>query len=171
MADFTLLGFASHLALLTLEIDHAETQGLERAARIVQREAQQSVGTYQAAAGPFAAWAPLAEATREDRTRQGYPADEPELRAGGLRDGIEYTVDRQRGLSAERIAEVGSDDPVMEYQELGTSKMPPRSILGGALVRKADEVAEEIGEAYVSALLIGAGSGIAGSLIPVRRRF
>jgi hypothetical protein len=170
MREFSLLGFVEHLAVMTVEIDHAETHGLEKAARIVQAEAKASVGTYQAAAGPFAAWAPLAASTQDQRQYLGFPADEPELRTGGLRDSIQYTVDPQRGLSAERIAEVGSNDPVMEYQELGTPTIPPRSILGGAAVRTQDEVAGEIGEAYVSALLIGSGSSIAGSFLPIRRR-
>ena len=43
-------------------------------------------------------------------------------------------------------ATVGSTDPVMLWQELGTSKMPPRPVLGLALYRNIDKVQEIIGK-------------------------
>ena len=167
--EFSLLGFVGHLAALVIETDRAEHDALDHAARIIQDEAKASVGTYQPQSGPFAAWAPLAEATKDDRVRRGYAADEPELRDGTLRDSIERTVGGGRGLGLERVAEVGSNLDIMEFQELGTPNMPPRSILGGAAARKSDDVALVIGETYVAELGLGAGSAIAGSFIPIRR--
>lgn len=140
-----ILAFVEHLAVVQTEIVVAEHEGLERGTRIVQAEAKAAIGEYQAAAGPFAAWSPLAEATKEDRARHGFSDDEPELRTGELRDSIQRVV-------VGNVGHVGSDNPVMVYQELGTPTIPPRSILGGAAVRKTNEVGKEIGETFVAAL-------------------
>jgi hypothetical protein len=145
MQEFTLGGFITHLGVMAAEMVVAEHEGLERAAEIIEIEAKDSVGHYQQASGPFAAWATLSDATKEDRANRGYPEDEPELRDGTLRDSIEHKV-------VGKEAEVGSDNPIMEYQELGTSRIPPRSILGGAAVRKGEEASEALGEDVVLAL-------------------
>lgn len=158
MSDFTsFAGFASHLSALTLGVDHYEHESLTRAAMHVQDEAMNSVGHYQSQSGPFAAWAPLAASTQADRVRQGFPADEPELRTGQLRDSIQFTV-LPPVVAQHREAEIGSDDPVMVYQELGTQFMPARSILGGAAARVENLILHEIGEGYVGALMTAAGA-------------
>lgn len=169
--EWSLLGFAGHLAAMVVETDHAEQHALEHACDIVLAEVKDSLGAYQPQSGQFEAWAPLADATKADRVRQGYPEDEPELRDGTLRDSYERTVEGGRGLGLERTAEVGSDYEVAEWQELGTPRMPPRSILGGAAVRKSDEVAHVIGETYVVEIGFGQGAsfGGVGSFIPIRR--
>lgn len=148
MNEFSILGFIEHTARLSYEITKAEVEALREAGKIVQTEAKDSVGEYQNESGPFAAWEPLALSTMEDRQRQGYPINEPELRTGELRDSIEITV-----LPWAKEVEIGSDSDVMVYQELGTDKMPPRSILGGAAARKETEVVAKIGERAVLALL------------------
>ena len=150
MSDFSLLGFAAKLTELTVVVHEESKHALERAAVIVEKEAKASVGTYQDEAGPFAAWAELADSTKADRLRQGFSENDPELRTGEMRDSIEHTVIMD-GFSGE--AHVGSDDEILEYQELGTSKMPPRSILGGALFREADAVVEIIGSSVYGALI------------------
>jgi HK97 gp10 family phage protein len=142
----SLLGFIEHLARATMEMHVAEHRALERAAKIVQKEAKEEIGHYQEEAGPFVHWAELAESTKEDRVRQGFAEDEPLLRTGEMRDSIEYRV-------VEREAVVGSDSPIAEYQELGTTHIPPRSFLGGAAFRKAEEVAKIVGAAPVIALV------------------
>lgn len=148
MSEFTLAGFIEHLAVMQAEIVIEEDHALRHAAEIVQEEAKKSVGEYQPQSGPFAAWAPLAETTKEDRVRQGFPGDEPELRTGELRDSIETAI-----LVRGREAEIGSNSDVMVYQELGTSKMPPRSILGGAAARVEQEVVQVLGDGAIAALL------------------
>lgn len=166
--DFSLLSFAGHMAGMVAEIDHAERRGLERAGDIVLEEIGESVGNYQPASGPFEAWAPLAAATMEDRERRGYPADEPELRDGTLRDSYGKTVSKPNFASGGEV-DVGSNLDIAEWQELGTDKMPARSIVGGAAARRSGEIAKELGESYVSALMVGGLSGIAGSFLPIRR--
>lgn len=146
MREFTLAGFAGHLTMLAAEMAIHEHEGLEKAAVIIENEAKASLGHYQDQAGPFAAWAELAEATKTDRASQGFPDNEPELRTGAMGLTIEHTV-----VGSE--AYIGSDDQILEYQELGTAKMPPRSILGGAAVRKTNEVLVTLGTEVVGALV------------------
>ena len=45
------------------------------------------------------------------------------------------------------------------YQELGTSKMPPRSFLGGAAFAKQAEVLEVLGQAYVEEMFVRGPKG------------
>jgi hypothetical protein len=161
MADFTLESFATELTGMALAVHHESERALERAARVVEKEAKRSIGDYQNAAAPFAGWAELADSTKEDRVRQGYPENEPELRDGTMRDGIEHTVIMH---DVSGVAYVGSDSQILEWQELGTSKMPPRSILGGALVRKEEKVAELIGGSVYAALT---GDQVHGGKIPL----
>jgi hypothetical protein len=146
MREFSLLGFIEHIAVVAVEVVHAEQHALERGAQIIEKEAKDSLGHYQPQSGPFDAWDELADFTKDDRLKQGYPEDEPELRSGRMGGTIEHTVMPHQ-------AEIGSDDEILEMQELGTEHMPPRSILGGAAARKADEVAELLGEEVVAALI------------------
>lgn len=151
MSLMNLAGLAAKFAKIEIELHEETHHALEKAAVIVETEAKASIGEYQDAAGPFVAWAPLADSTVTEKERLGFgPPDNPELRTGQMRDGIEHTV-QVHGLGG--TAYVGSDSEVLEYQELGTSKMPPRSILGGALVRKEKEVVEVIGRSVYGALI------------------
>lgn len=150
MGDFSIMGFAAKLAELAIATDEVAEKSLTAAAKIVQREAKHEIGKYQGAAGPFAGWSELADSTKVDRLRQGYTENDPELRDGMMRDSIEFTVETDLAGGGE--AEVGSDMEIFEFQELGTSKMPPRSILGSALVHKTDEVVTIIGASTYGAL-------------------
>ena len=139
MGEFSLVGFAAHLTALKAEMAIETHEALEHAALLVETEAKAEIGTYQGAAGPFAAWATLAAFTQADRVAKGYPADEPLLRTGEMRDSIEHTI----GVHE---AEVGSNSDIAVYQELGThgggwgGPIPPRSFLGGAAFRKSHEI-------------------------------
>ena len=108
--------------------------------------AKEKIGEYQDEAGPFVAWAELAESTKADRTRQGFPEDEPLLRTGEMRDSIEHQVEVP-------VAQVGSNSDIAVYQELGTQHIPPRSFLGGAAVEKLDDIMKIVGEHAVAALV------------------
>ncbi len=148
--ELTLLGFVAELAHLGAEIVHHQGEALEEALVLVEREAKASLGHYQEAAGPFAAWEELAPSTQAERARLGFPENEPEHRTGEMGDSIGHTI-----LPGGREGEVGSDSEVLEWQELGTVNMPPRSILGGAAVRKEHEIVELVG-GRVRTALIGA---------------
>lgn len=161
MSIFTLGGFAAHLAKMVVEVEIEKHHALERAARIVEREAKDEIGHYQGAAGPFAKWEPLAQATLYGGvTPEGYhyqgkialgyaPPDNPLLREGDMRDSIEHTVIGD-------TAYVGSNSQVAVEQELGTHTIPARSFLGGAAVRKKNEVGRQIGR---DVLMVLSGQG------------
>lgn len=151
MPDMDLGAFIGHVAGAIVRLDHAEHQAMEQAALVVEKRAKAILGEYQAQGGPFAAWAELADSTKADRVRHGFPENEPLLRTGHMRDSIDHKV------IGNRDAVVGSDDPIAEYQELGTSRIPPRSFLGAAAVQKGPEVAQIIGLGTVQAFtgLIG----------------
>lgn len=146
MPDMSLPGFIEHMARMTVTMHEAEHLALDRAARIVKAEAKREIGHYQDEAGPFQKWAELADSTKRQRARLGFPENEPLLRTGEMRDSIEHRV-------GDREAVVGSDSEIAEYQELGTQKIPPRSFLGGAAFRKAEDVAKELGRSVTMALV------------------
>lgn len=104
-------------------------EALKHACVTVLVEAQTSLGEYQQASGPFAAWPQLAAATMEDRQRKGYTPDEPLHRSGDMRRSLEWTI---KG----HVGHVGTDNPYAEFMELGTTKVPARSFLGAAAFRK-----------------------------------
>lgn len=147
MADFTIDSFAAMLLATAAAMPMAEKAALQAAGEIVEKEAKAEIGAYQGAAGPFAAWEPLAESTQNERAHQGFTPDDPLLRTGEMRDSIGLVVEGHE-------AYVGSNSDIAVYQELGTSKgIPPRSFLGGAAVRKSAEVRDVIGREMIGALV------------------
>jgi hypothetical protein len=96
-------------------------------------------------------WPPLAESTVEEKERLGYTghesATDPLLRTGKLRDSIEFSVDAVSLTGA-----VGSDDPVALYQELGTSRIPPRPFIKAAMMGSQPQAELFFGRALESVL-------------------
>jgi hypothetical protein len=149
-----LAAFSEHILKTALAEEIAIRSTLGKCAKAVEVEAKSEIGHYQDEAGPFAAWADLADSTKEDRVRKGYTEDDPGLRSGEMRDSI-GTALSVTGLEAQ----IGSDDDHLAFFELGTSKQPPRSVLGTALVRKMPEIQEALGLTVFAALL---GKGVVG---------
>ncbi|QEH36502.1 hypothetical protein OJF2_50860 [Aquisphaera giovannonii] len=143
-----LLELAAKLGEIALQQHEMEQHALEKAAKLVEKRAKEKIGEYQDQAGPFIAWPDLAESTKADRARQGFPEDEPLLRTGEMRDSIEHTVGNGE-------AQVGSNSDIAVYQELGTQHIPPRSFLGGAVVDEMDRIIKIVGEDAVAALGTG----------------
>src|SRR6201999_1811648 len=78
-------------------------------------------------------WPSLAVATIERKAT----GDSPGLETGAMRRSVKFTV------SGERLnwtGYVGTDDPHALWFELGTSRQPPRSFLGGAAMRMEPQV-------------------------------
>ena len=126
----TLEDFAKHLLAMPAELTIVQHEILEDACKIVEEEAKRVIGTYDYQ------WTPLAESTKRDRVSKGFPADEPLLRTGELRDSISHEV------VSHDTAYVGSPSKIALYQELGTKTIPPRSFLGGAARAKEEEIHE-----------------------------
>lgn len=152
-----LLELAVKLGEIALQQHEMEHHVLEKAAVLVEKRAKEKIGEYQEQAGPFVGWAELADSTKADRLRQGYSENEPGLRSGAMRDSIEHVV-------RDGEAQVGSDDDKLVYFELGTSKQPPRSVLGGAVVEEMDKICEIIGTSAVAALV---GEGVHGGRMAI----
>jgi len=144
------LELAVRLGEVVVAEHEADKHALNKVARMIEKRAKEKIGEYQDQAGPFVAWAELADATKEDRARQGYPEDEPLLRTGDMRDSIEHQVE-------DNVAQIGSNSDIAVYQELGTSKIPPRSFLAGAAVEKLEKIKQIVGESAYAALI---GKGV-----------
>ena len=70
-------------------------------------------------------WPPLAPATIEDKEHKGFGVPDPLLRTGEMRDSIEMEIE-----PAELEVAIGSTMKIAAYQEIGTTKIPPRPFLG-----------------------------------------
>lgn len=139
--------FAARLLEIAAEQELLVKHAVVRCAEIVEHEAKAEIGTYQEQAGPFIAWPELAEATKSDRLRQGFTEDDPLLRTGEMRDSLGTAISTD-GLEAQ----IGSNDDKAVWQELGTDRIPPRSFLGGAMIRKLPEIEKTLGETVYAAL-------------------
>lgn len=153
----TLTGFIAHLTVAQALVNTTNRSALEQAASVVEREAKAEVGKYQTQAGPFAGWAELAQATKDDRVREGFSENDPGLRTGQMRDSIGHAIGRNEAV-------VGSNDDKMVWFELGTAKQPPRSVLGIAAVHKGAEVARILGGGMVKNLV---GRDVFGGKMPI----
>ena len=142
MTEFSLTGLATFLTEAMVEMDHAKHEALEKAAKIVEDGSKKAIGTYEFG------WPPLAESTKRDRVNKGFAEDEPLLRTGDLRDSIRHEVEGD-------TARVGSDLDYALYQEVGTSRIPPRSFLMQSAVHHRDEIVHEIGHTMVTKLVNG----------------
>lgn len=125
-----------------LEITLAEA--MEASAVIVENAAKAEIGHYQRDnmgddRGRWEAWAELKPATKKDRLRKGYAENDPLLRSGDMRDSIEH-------VSTMKYFVVGSKSDILLWQELGTERIPPRSVLALALFRNTPLVMRLIGK-------------------------
>lgn len=147
MIEFgSLADLALHLTKATVGGLVATKSGLARAAEVLEKEAKSEFGHYQDAIGPFPEWPELADSTKDDRTAKGFTENDPLLRTGDLRDSIHHEVDEWEAV-------VGSTSPIMPFHEFGTSKMPPRPVLGTALYRRMDQIVGLIGRTAVAGLV------------------
>lgn len=142
MKEFTsMAGFAVELMTLRAGMAVAAHHGLERASQLIEKTAKDQFGQLQPEVGPYAAWAELADSTKEEKERLGYAKNadfNPLVREGDLRESITHEV-------AALEAVIGSDSDVAVYQELGTSTIPPRAFLGPAAIQTEKRVALILG--------------------------
>lgn len=156
-ALMSIVEFCGKLAEITESIEEVKHEALEKAAKIVEKEAKREIGHYQDGGGMFPPWAELADSTKDDRVRLGFSENDPGLRSGDMRDSIEHEVHGDEAV-------VGSNADELVYFELGTQHQPPRSVLGLAAERKAPEVAEILGESAVMSLV---GPGVFRGALPI----
>lgn len=128
MKEFSLASLAAFATGNVVAIDHAKHEALEKAAVIVEDGSKKAIGTYDFG------WPQLAQSTID---RKG--ADTPLLETGAMRDSIRHEVTGD-------TARIGSDLDYALYQEVGTSRIPPRSFLMGSALNHKDEIIHEVGE-------------------------
>jgi phage gpG-like protein len=90
-------------------------------------------------------WPPRAQSTISDKASHSFPTPKPLLRTGEMRDSIEHTVHGLEGA-------VGSDCEIAAFQELGTSRIPPRSFLVSSAIASEDKIHRMAGAATGAAL-------------------
>lgn len=130
-------------------------EAVDAVGRLVEKRAKDQIGHYAPEIAPFPEWEQLAESTQAERERLGFPANEPLLRTGELRDSISHEA---HGLEVA----VGSTSDIMVYQELGTPRIPARADLGGAMWGSRPEIEKILGHAAMVG--IAGGQRLPGSI-------
>lgn len=148
LASLMELAVEMAVAAEVLEV-RANKASLRQAANLVLSDARAQIGEYQPAVGAYPAWEPLAESTEEEKARIGAPADAPLERFGALKKSFRADPPTEDEIT------FGSTDPVMEFHEFGTVKMPPRPALGPALLKKVDAIQRTFGHNAVRAVVGG----------------
>ena len=139
MKLFDIAGFIAEIPAIERDLEASGPMIVEKACKIVQARAKSAIGR------DHELWAPLATSTIADKQAHGFPTPKPLLRTGELRDSIEYTVHGLEGA-------VGSDLDIAVYQELGTSRIPPRSFLVSSAISSEGKIHRMAGATAVAAL-------------------
>jgi hypothetical protein len=115
--------------------------GLDEIGELASTMAAAYIGTYQQG------WPQLAESTITSKAAAGFAVPDPLLRTGEMRDSIKHEVDP---ILLEVV--VGSNDKRALFQELGTSRIPPRPFLSLAMTQSMPFAAETFGKIAVKIL-------------------
>ena len=115
--------------------------GLDKVGTLAQTIAAELPGHYQPG------WAPLAESTLKDKEAKGFPVPSPLKRTGEMAGSYKKELDL-----AELAVVVGSDEPKALWQEMGTSRIPPRPVLAPAMSRSLPYAGDVFGEIAVKLL-------------------
>jgi phage gpG-like protein len=137
---FTLLGFVAHLKAVEHDMNALGPAVVSKACEMVCAEAKRVIGTYDYG------WTPLAPSTLAHKMM-----NTPLLESGALRASIEWNSSGNEGY-------VGSNSDIAVFQELGTSRIPPRSFLAGAAMAMEDKIHKMAARAVMAVLL---GQGLA----------
>lgn len=125
-----LLGLAVAFAGIAKEL-HNHSEGLEKAAQLVETEAKSAIGSYRYN------WPPLGP------TAVAKHGDTPLLDTGALRESIEHVVEGNSAF-------IGTNSEIAFWQTHGTSRgIPPRPFMMPAAIAKEHEIVEAIGEAVI----------------------
>jgi hypothetical protein len=112
---------------------------LDKVGELAETMAVHYIGTYQTG------WPHLAESTLAKKS-----ADTPLLETGEMRDSITRELD-----PLELAVTVGSKSKIALWQEMGTSRIPPRPFLSLAMHRSLPFAQETFGKIAATILLKG----------------
>ena len=135
MGAVTPMQLAVIFSRASVDVLHAQHHVLEEACELFQYSAQQAISS---GANPYG-WPPLAESTLE--RKQGTIL----LETGALLGSIEHNIDPMANKTGE--AYVGTNLEYAKYQEFGTSRIPPRPFLGGAIAQEEHRIPEIVHKA------------------------
>jgi HK97 gp10 family phage protein len=131
MGVITAQALAIIFARAATEIKHAHHDILENASELFEKSAKDAIGNDAYIFG----WPPLAGSTI---ARKGF--DRPLYETGELQNSIQHNVD-------DHEAYVGTDVEYAKYQEYGTSRIPARPFLGGAIIHEEKHIPEVVHKA------------------------
>lgn len=137
MGAVTMPQLATIFAMASTKINHAHHQILEEASELFQYSAQTAIGS---GTNPYG-WPPLAPATIARKAT----GDSPLLETGALLGSITHNVDAMSNITSE--AYIGTDLEYAKYQEFGTSRIPARPFLGGAIMQEENHIPEIVHKA------------------------
>lgn len=143
-----LLNAAVTFASMEIAVHKRLSKGLEKVAEHIVQTAKDEIGFYQPAVGPFQDWAELADSTEAEKARKGFLLEAPLLRTGAFRDTWEYEAQGFEAL-------VGSKDNRALWFEFGTVNMPPRPVLGPAVIHNEHTIRRILGRAAVTGMTEG----------------
>jgi hypothetical protein len=135
---FTVLGFVAKLGAIERDMHELGPAIVARACEMVCAEAKRVIGTYDYG------WPQLSPETLAHKF-----FNTPLLETGEMRASIEWNSSGNEG-------HVGSNNDKAVWQELGTSKIPPRSFLAGAAQHMEPKI-HAMAERAVVAVMLGKG--------------
>lgn len=115
--------------------------GLDKVGMLAESIAAEIPGHYQPG------WAPLAASTLAEKAAKGFPVPSPLLRTGAMAGTYRKEVDV---FALEMV--IGSPDKIALFQEMGTSRIPPRPVTEPALKNSLPYAADVFGMIAVSLL-------------------
>jgi HK97 gp10 family phage protein len=131
MGVVTIPQLATIFAMASTHIQHVHHDILENASVMFENSAKDAIGNDAYIFG----WPRLAESTIE---RKGF--ERPLYETGELQNSIHHNVD-------DHEAYVGTDVEYAKYQEYGTSRIPARPFLGGAIIHEEKRIPEVVHKA------------------------
>ncbi len=117
--------FAAKMMAASIACEKHLGDSMEKACVVLENSAKDAIGTYKFG------WAPLGPAAVAKH------GDTPLLDTGELKASITHNSDRHEGY-------VGSDNKKATWHEFGTSKIPARPFLGGAVAHDGQKAADMI---------------------------
>lgn len=138
MKEFSLESFSKHLEKSVIQYPKKEKTTLEFIGQHLEEKSKETIGHYQQGAGKFETWPELAETTKRDKELKGYVLNEeynPLYRTGEMKESIHHAVN-----IGTHTLHVGSPSDIMLYQEMGTTHIPARSVLGLTLFKEKEQI-------------------------------